>query len=67
VTTLKGQLVAQSEQMRAQNEQLRIEKKQMKAQMRIQGDKISMVIQALMMSGLKIQLPAPDLDPPLTS
>ena len=74
VTTLKGQLAArdeeikaQNEQLRAENEQIRSDNEQMKVQIRTQGDKMSMILHALAMSGLDIQMPAPDLAPPSTS
>ncbi|RXH78727.1 hypothetical protein DVH24_002245 [Malus domestica] len=53
--------------MRVQNAQLRVENEQMKAQVRTQGDKMNMILQALAISGLQIQMPSPDLAPPSTS
>ncbi|KAB2611088.1 hypothetical protein D8674_019120 [Pyrus ussuriensis x Pyrus communis] len=74
VTTLKGQLAAQDEQIKAQSEQMRAQSEHIKAeneQMRAENEQMraqmSMIVQALAVSGLQIQLPAPDLTPPSTS
>ncbi|XP_048431358.1 uncharacterized protein LOC103960391 [Pyrus x bretschneideri] len=74
VTTLKGQLAAQDEQIKAQSEQMRAQSEHIKAeneQMRAENGQMraqmSMIVQALVVSGLQIQLPAPDLTPPSTS
>ena len=77
VTTLKGHLVIQEEQMRAQGEQMRAQmmaqSEQMRAQLRAQGEEIRNpagtvreLLQAIQMSGLQISLPPPHLPPPST-
>ncbi|KAB2615726.1 hypothetical protein D8674_022314 [Pyrus ussuriensis x Pyrus communis] len=67
VTTLKGQLAAQDEQIKAQSEQMRAQSEHIKAENEQMRAQMSMIVQALAVSGLQIQLPAPDLTPPSTS
>ncbi|XP_068329714.1 uncharacterized protein [Pyrus communis] len=75
VTTLRGKLALQEEQMReqmrAQSDQMR---EQMKAQLRAQNEEVRTyaetvrdLVRAIQTAGLQVSLPVPHLDPPSTS
>ncbi|TQD83922.1 hypothetical protein C1H46_030534 [Malus baccata] len=78
VTTLRGKLAIQEEQMRAQGEQMkeqmRAQDEQMKAQLRVQSKEVRTyaetvrdLVRAIQTAGLQVSLPASHLDPPSTS
>ncbi|CAN6716769.1 unnamed protein product [Malus baccata var. baccata] len=64
VTTLRGKLAIQEEQMRAQGEQMRAQDKQMKA---TYAETVRDLVRAIQTAGLQVLLPASHLDPPSTS
>ncbi|XP_017181421.2 uncharacterized protein [Malus domestica] len=67
VTTLRGKLAIQEEQMKAQGEQMKAQLRVQSEEVRTYAETVRNLVRAIQMAGLQVSLPAPHLDPPLTS
>ncbi|XP_050147851.1 uncharacterized protein LOC126623094 isoform X2 [Malus sylvestris] len=67
VTTLRGKLAIQEEQMRAQGEQMKAQLRVQSEEVRTYAETVRDLVRAIQMAGLQVSLPAPHLDPPSTS